>query len=187
MADLIETLRNEHRNLARLLNALDHQIGVFAEADRPDYDVICGIADYFLDYPDLCHHPKENAIFRAFTARYPDKAAGFADLLREHRALHDHAVKFRSAVAALLNDTDISRSAIVGAASQFIDAQRRHMRIEEEAFFPSVSETLSAEDWTEIDHEVIEGRDPLFGDADEDRFAALRERLLAWEREYRIA
>ena len=40
MSRVIETLREEHRNLARLLDALDHQIEVFAEAVRPDYDVI---------------------------------------------------------------------------------------------------------------------------------------------------
>ena len=58
---VVDTLREEHRNIARLLRALEHQVAIFSNADAPDYDVIVGVADYFLDYPDRCHHPKEDA------------------------------------------------------------------------------------------------------------------------------
>jgi hemerythrin-like domain-containing protein len=182
---LIDTLRREHRDIARLLDALDHQITVFAAAARPDYDIVCGIADYFLDYPDQCHHPKENAVFRALVARSPEVAQRFGDLLREHRTVHDHAVAFRASVAALLNEAEISRSAIVGAAVRFLDGQRHHMRLEEDAFFPVAERTLTPEDWRRIEGDILDARDPLFGDATESRFAALRDRLLAWEREFR--
>jgi hemerythrin-like domain-containing protein len=184
---VIETLRKEHRNLTRLLDALDHQIEVFAEAVRPDYDVILGIAEYFLDYPDRCHHPKENAVFEVLRVRRPDEVPGLSDLMREHRTLHDDAVRFRDVVNALLNDTDIARSTIVGAAGRFIGEQRNHMRMEEAHFFTVAERTLSADDWSEVELRITDARDPLFGDAEEDRFASLRERLLAWEREFRIA
>lgn len=184
---VVETLREEHRNLSRLLDALDHQISVFAAAARPDYDVIRGIADYFLDYPDRRHHPKENAIFEVLGDGHPDATSSLADLLREHRAIHAQAVRLRDVVAALLNDADIARSAIVAAASDFIDAQRRHMSQEEEVFFPLAERLLSADAWSDIELRILGEGDPLFGDADETKFAALRERLLAWEREFRIA
>ena len=51
MSALIEALREEHRDMARLLAALAHQITVFAEGRAPDYDVILGVSDYFLDFP----------------------------------------------------------------------------------------------------------------------------------------
>ena len=55
---VIETLREEHRNISRMLDALEHQIEVLAQVGTPDYEIIRGIADYFCDYPDRCHHPK---------------------------------------------------------------------------------------------------------------------------------
>lgn len=137
MIGLIESLREDHRNIARLLDALDHQIDVFAGAARPDYDVICGIADYFLDYPDQLHHPKENAVFRRMHERAPDATAALGDLLRDHRTIHEHAVHFRHAVEVLLGDSDISRSSIVGAAKRFSEAQRQHMSTEEAYWFPA--------------------------------------------------
>ena len=187
MSRVIESLREEHRNLARLLDALDHQVEVFAEAVRPDYDVICGVAEYFLDYPDRFHHPKENAVLEVLRRVHPDRAAGLVDLVGEHRALHDDAARFRDVVGALLNDTDIARSTIVGAAGRFIDDQRHHMRMEEDVFFPVAERVLSPEHWSEIELRISDARDPLFGDADEVRFARLRERLLSWEREFRTA
>ncbi len=180
-------LREEHLNLSRLLDALDHQISVFAAAARPDYDVICGIADYFLDYPDRRHHPKENVVFEVLADGHPDATSGLGDLMREHRTIHEQAVRFRNVVGALLNDVDIARSTIVGAAGQFIDAQRRHMRLEEDLFFPVAESLLSADAWSAIEQRILGESDPLFGDADDKRFAVLRERLLAWEREFRIA
>ena len=74
MVTVIYTLREEHRNIARLLNALEHQIEIFARAGAPDYDVIRGIAEYFLDYPDRCHHPKEDVVFDRLCARFPRDA-----------------------------------------------------------------------------------------------------------------
>src|SRR5690349_16320642 len=105
MAAMIEALREEHRNVARLLSALSHQIEVFAEAGDPDYDVVRGIADYFLDYPDQCHHPKENLIFLRLKHAHPAEAETVFDLIGEHRLAHERAIRFQEVINALLNET----------------------------------------------------------------------------------
>src|SRR5579863_7784784 len=115
MAAMIEVLREEHRNIGRLLRALAHQIDIFAKAAAPDYDVIIGVADYFLDYPDRCHHPKEDLIAARLAKAHPDAAAAVGDLPGEHKALHQRALRFRETVSVLLNDTDIPRSEVVDA------------------------------------------------------------------------
>ena len=187
LATVIETLREEHRNIARLLEALDHQVDVFAQAGSPDYDVVSGIAEYFLEYPDLCHHPKEDVVFRRLRETHPQDASKIGDLLGEHRVVHERAGRFRDAVGALLNDTDIARSVVVDAARQFIEAERRHMQKEEEQFLPLAERVLTPVDWSLIEGALSIGRDPLFGARVEEKFARLRERLLAWEQEYRAA
>ena len=185
MAAVIDILREEHRNIARLLEALDHQIDVFAQVGEPDYDVICGISDYFLEYPDLCHHPKEDIIVDILKRQYPNEIGTVGDLLREHRMIHERAFRFRDMVGALLSATDIARSSVVNAARQFIEAERRHMEREEEHFLPLAERVLTPEDWSNIEGRLANGRDPLFGERVEKRFNNLRECLLAWEREYR--
>ena len=165
---VIYTLREEHRNIARLLNALEHQIEIFARAGAPDYDVIRGIAEYFLDYPDRCHHPKEDVVFDCLCARFPRDAAEVGDLATEHRKTAESA-----------------RQTVVNAARGFIEAERRHMAMEEERFFPLAEARLTPEDWFRIESDLVTGRDPLFGDRVEAEFEGLRKRLLAWEKECR--
>lgn len=185
MAAMIEALRDEHRNIARLLDALSHQIEVFAEAGDPDYDVVRGIADYFLDYPDQCHHPKENLIFSRLKHAHAAEAGALADLIGEHRLVHQRAVRFQETINALLNETDIPRAAVVGAGREFIALERRHMQQEEDQFLPLAERVLTGEDWTQIETALAARRDPLFGERVEETFRTLSDRLLAWEAEYR--
>ncbi|HXQ11962.1 MAG TPA: hemerythrin domain-containing protein [Caulobacteraceae bacterium] len=183
MAAVIEALREEHLNISRLLGALEHQVEVFASALAPDYDVVVGVTDYFLDYPDRFHHPKEDAVFARLQATWPEEAAAIGDLLGEHRALHARAQRFHQTVSELLNDTDIPRADIVDAGRNFIEAERRHMRKEEECFLPLAERLLTSADWAEIESKLSIQPDPVFGGRLEEKFKKLSERLLAWEAE----
>jgi hypothetical protein len=64
MTDFIELLRQEHRNFESLLRVLERELGVFGRGERPDYEVLRAVIDYFKDYPDSCHHPKDGVIGR---------------------------------------------------------------------------------------------------------------------------
>ncbi len=49
MTRIIETLREEHRNIEDLLLVLEHELSVFDRSERPDYEVIQGVIRYFED------------------------------------------------------------------------------------------------------------------------------------------
>ena len=183
MASVIETLSDEHRNVARLLDALEHQIEMLDGAQGPDYEFLQGVANYFCDYPDRCHHPKEDAVLARLRAKYPEEAAAVGDLAREHREAAARARRFRDNIRALFLDAVMPRDTIVGSARTFIEAERRHMRMEEERFFPVAAMKFTPDDWRDIENQLKEERDPLFGEQVEEEFRRLRERLLACERE----
>jgi hypothetical protein len=63
MTYVVEILRQEHRNIEKMLRVLERELSVFDRGDRPNYEVVLGVIDYFKDYPDSCHHPKEDIIF----------------------------------------------------------------------------------------------------------------------------
>lgn len=183
MTALIDVLRQEHSNIGRLLRALERQIDVFAEDGSPDYDVILGVADYFLDYPDRRHHPKEDRVFQRMVALQPAAAAKVGDLTGAHQALHQQALSFREALTMLLGDTDIPRAAVVDRARRFVRAQWEHIRMEEELFFPMAEQLLGPTDWAAIETDLSTRDDPLFGNRIDSMFKTLSERLLAWEAE----
>ena len=69
MPALIDSLRRDHANMEFLLKVLEQEIAVFDRSDRPDFDIIEGVVDYFRCYPAQCHHPKEDLLFAKLKAR----------------------------------------------------------------------------------------------------------------------
>jgi hypothetical protein len=55
--------------------------------------------------------------------------------------------------------------------------------MEDRHFFPAAAKALKPEDWTEIAAALTARKDPLFSDAAEARFDALRAHILRLEQE----
>jgi len=185
MDDIIGGLRREHANIAKLLSALERQLVQFIANEPVDYDIIQGIADYFVDYPELCHHPKENAIYHRLLARDADAAGALGDLKDDHDRIGTLSLAFAKTVRNVLGEAVVPRKTFEKAARNFIDLQRKHMEMEERTFFPAVLQALTAEDWAEVKAEIHRRDDPLFGSAVEDRFRAAAEDILEWDRSER--
>jgi hemerythrin-like domain-containing protein len=185
MSSVIETLREEHKNIGRLLNAMEDQIERLATASNRDFDLLQSIANYFCDYPDRCHHPKENAILRQLHEMHPAEAATVGDLAKEHRDACARAHRFRDNISAIFRDQFLLRDKLLSAGRSFIDAEREHMKMEENLFFPLAESVLDEEDWRSIEGNIRQMQDPLFGELVEKEFRILREFLLSWERENR--
>jgi len=60
---------------------------------------------------------------------------------------------------------------------EFLDFYRHHMLMEEQHFFPAALQTLSRNDWAEIDFALFDQSDPLFDRQAEGRFAELRDEI----------
>ena len=112
MTYVIEVLRQEHRNIEKLLRILEQELSVFDRGDRPNYEVVVGIFDYFKDYPDSCHHPKEDMIFNKLKSRNPAAAAKIGDLRIEHVEEASRLRRAAQAVERVLADQDLLRETV---------------------------------------------------------------------------
>ena len=131
MVEIIEVLRQEHRNIEKLLRVLERELSVFDRGDRPDYEVVLAVIDYFKDYPDTCHHPKEDIIVAKFKARDPVAAAAIGDLEAEHREGARRLRQVAQAVERVLSDQDLLRQTVDDIIRDFINHERHHMVMEE--------------------------------------------------------
>ena len=107
----------------------------------------------------------------------------FADLEAEHEEEALRLQRFAEVVDNVLKDQDVSRESFGHIARAFIASEREHMAMEEREFFPTALEILTTEDWCELDSNLADEADPLFGREDEDKFRALRQRIIEWESE----
>jgi len=183
MAYIIEMLRQEHRNIEKLLRVLDRELSVFDRGGRPDYVIVLAAIDYFKDYPDSCHHPKEDFIFERLKVRDAAAAAEIGDLEAEHLEGAKRLRRVAQTIEAVLNDQDLVRSAVSNTIHEFIDRERIHMMMEERIVFPAALKALRASDWAEIALKLADREDPLSQPGLEDKFSKLRRKILELEDE----
>jgi hemerythrin-like domain-containing protein len=180
---MIELLHGEHRDVEKLLNVLEDELKVFDRHERPDYEVIQAIISYFQDYPDCCHHPKEDMIFGKLKARDPSAAKRVGDVEAEHRQETERLDRVARVVRNVLLDREIARQTFSDVMRDFIDHQRVHMAMEERTLFPAASNALRPEDWQEIESKWNDKTETLFNVAMEEKCHSLRDRILRWGRE----
>lgn len=180
--DIIQVLRTEHANMARLLDVLDRQVSIFSDGGSPDYDLLQAVVEYFLDYPDLCHHPKEDKVAQRMLEQMPAEASGLRGLVAQHEELAALTRRLATVVRRVLDEAELPRDLFIRTAREFLNSQRHHMQMEEEYFFPLAEGALSQKDLAELDSEIFRKQDPLFGEGVEKQFATLRDDILKWER-----
>jgi hemerythrin-like domain-containing protein len=181
MVEIIEILRQEHRNIEKLLQVMEQELTVFNRGERPDYEVFGAIVEFFKNYPDSCHHPKEDIIYEKFRTRDPGRAASVADLEAEHR---EGAVRLRRvdrAIESVLNDQEFLRESIDRIVRDFIDNERKHIALEEEVVFPAIVDTLQPGDWADIALTLADRYGPPSKADFEERFSTLRRDILELE------
>jgi hemerythrin-like domain-containing protein len=183
MTRMIELLHGEHRDVEKLLNVLEDELKVFDRRERPDYEVIQAIISYFQDYPDCCHHPKEDMISDKLKARNPPAAKRIGDVEAEHRQETERLDRVARVVRNVLLDREIARQTFSDVMRDFIDHQRVHMAMEERTLFPAAANALRPEDWQEIHSKWNDKTETLFNVAMEEKCHSLRDRILCWGRE----
>jgi hemerythrin-like domain-containing protein len=181
MVEIIGILRQEHRNIEKLLCVMEEELTVFDRGERPDYEVFGAIIEFFKKYPDSCHHPKEDIIYAKFKARAPDRAASIADLEAEHR---EGAVRLRrvaKAIDAVLNDQDLLRESVDRIVRDFIDNERKHIVLEDQIVFPAIIDTLRPDDWADIALKIADRYGPPSEADFEEQFSTLRRNIIELE------
>src|SRR5208282_3337642 len=135
MTKIIETLRQEHRNIEQLLLVLEQELSVFDRNGRPDYQIIQAVISYFQDFPDCCHHPKEDMIFEKLKERDPVAAESVGDLEAEHQNEGKRLRKVADMIRSILTDHEVLQQAFDGVMRDFIEHERKHMEMEERFLF----------------------------------------------------
>ncbi len=185
--DFIEVLRREHRNIESLLHVLEQELNVFDRGDGPDYEVVRAIIDYFKDYPESCHHPREDMVFEKLKARDPVAVGAIGDLEAAHREGYQRLRRVAETVDAVLADQELPRQAVGDIIRDFIDHQRQHIAMEERVFFPAALNGLQPGDWADLALQLA-GRPDPFGQLDfEQKFNTLRRNILKMEEESNAA
>ena len=180
MTKILDQLSDDHKNMARLYDLIGRELKVFKTGELPDYELVNNILDYCLAYPDQCHHPKEDLVFRKLQARDPSTADVIGDLAKEHEKLAAFTRRFSTALGNVLEDEQLPRDWFIDLANDFLSFSRRHMQMEEVLFFPAARKHLTRQDWAELEDAIAKRLDPAFDREKAARYQAKFRDIMAW-------
>lgn len=180
--NILEELRAEHVSMAMLLTTLERQMAFFERAEQPDYGMVQEIISYFLDFPDQCHHPKEDMVAAKLLALVPEQAKSLNRLATQHKEIAVLTRRFAALFRRVLNDAELPRAVILRAIIQFVTSQRHHMEMEEAHFLPLAEKMLSSDDLAELNSKLSARQDPLTYLSADQHYSRLRDTILAWDR-----
>jgi len=159
-------LREEHRSLAAVLNAL--MVVVQRPAAAQDPALLGAMLFYIEQFPERLHHPKEES---QLFARLRQRTPAFDGLLAELQAQHEQGASTFAALQTSLKAGDAVDFA--GRVQAYVQQQWSHMDHEEKIVLPAASQHLLPADWRAIAEAFEANADPRLGDGDSfDRLAS---------------
>jgi hemerythrin-like domain-containing protein len=178
MPDTMVLLQFEHRNMTSLLGVLQQQITQMKRGAPVNFNVLTSALAYLSDYPDQCHHPKEDVVYGRLLDRHPHMAPNLKDLVAEHARLAALTRELGRAIDESRQNPEGTKQNLAHELDGFVDFYRQHMAMEEQYLFPAARKYLSSDDWADIDFAVFDRPDPLFEQDTEVRFRELRQEIM---------
>ncbi len=170
VAELLAELRQDHRNMAILLQLLQDEVDRVDDNERPDFELMHDIMRYMTVYSDAMHHPKEDLIYAGLQIAQPELAEGLEKVEEEHEEIAELGMQLRSDIAAMVAGTEVTRERIVADAKDYLFRLRRHMAWEEEELFQRAEDEGES---LRVDASHLTATDPVFGEQREASYANL--------------
>jgi hemerythrin-like domain-containing protein len=176
----VTAIRQEHRAITAVVNALEYLARDVAAGGEPDYEVLTVILDYIETFPNRLHHPKEDRyLFSALRLRCHAAAAVLDQLEDEHRRGDELTHELRYLLARCRVGGRAARQAFAAAVERYAAFHWSHMRKEEDVVLPMALESLTSSDWAAIDAAFEVNDDPVPGLAPRQEFDALFRLIVA--------
>lgn len=175
--DPIKAWHEEHAYFRRLLALLQKEVDVFHGGERPNYELMLDIVTYLREYSDQVHHPREDVAFARLARKAPELALTLERLKQEHRVIANAGDALKALLAEILEDAMVSRAEVEMAAATYLVYYDAHIAKEENDVIARAGRALAAEDWDAVKNAVPAVRDPVFGDAPEERYRKLRRQI----------
>ena len=159
---LMKELREDHRNMAIILDMLDDAVKQASAGKDPDFELLGEIMRYMTVYPDAVHHPKEDVVYERLREERADLTDGLEDVTEDHRAIAELGSQLRDDVEAIIAGAAVRREKMIEDTSNYVARLRTHMRWEEEDLFERVDEMLDMESLEfDVSH-LSKIKDPVF-------------------------
>jgi branched-chain amino acid transport system ATP-binding protein len=173
------TIKQEHYALGMVMAVLQRLLGDIAERRaEPDFALFAAALYYIDDFPERCHHPKEDEyLFKALRGRTKRHNAVLDDLQAEHVSGAQMVGYLHQALTHYQGGAPEGLERFRAGVDAYAAMLRDHMH-KEDALLAQASDDLTGEDWSRIAAAFDANDDPLFGKNRRSEFNMLFLRIL---------
>lgn len=171
------SLRAEHDDIRRLLDVFEHELQLFCEGGKADYDVLADALDVCDTYLRAVHHAVEDRILEALQQSAPEHAEGPNNVSKQHIHLDDLLSQVSQGFSQVRDGAITSREELRKSSENMVAHYRHHLEQEEEHFLPTAQAQLSDAQWAAIAADWPHGDGLLEGRLADDRYAAVLRRM----------
>ncbi|MDH4048576.1 MAG: hemerythrin domain-containing protein [Gammaproteobacteria bacterium] len=179
VAQVLGELRQDHKNMARLLNLLERESNRLYDDGEPDIELMRDVMHYMTIYPDAVHHPKEDRIYAELKNVRPELTSGFSRITVDHQSIAEQGMKLRNDLSLIEAGAMLKRNTVVADALRYVNTLRSHMQWEELDLFRRVDSMIRDGHKLLDTSELPNASDPVFGPGVEKRFGRLFKRITA--------
>ena len=176
----IRIIREEHAALSAMLRSIlllleQHR----RHATLPDFAALRAMLFYVDEFPEQRHHRLESQLlFPKLRARTPLSRALLDRLDADHACGAARIRDLEHALVAFEMLGEPRREAFERDAQRYVSFYLAHMALEETEILPLAEQTLTAQDWQELDEAFGSNRDPLTGHEPTADYRALFTRIV---------
>lgn len=154
---MLNQLRQDHANMARILHVLQLKQKTLAAGERPNFQLVREVVDYILDYQEGFTQPLEKVCTERLKQVAPESEKVTARLAKDYRALKAQLKRLSDDLDMILMDAVIPMDRFADDLRAYVEAHRAYLRDERELLFPMIGEYFQDGDLETLAESLPEG------------------------------
>jgi hemerythrin-like domain-containing protein len=154
---MLNQLRLDHANMARLLHVLQLKQKTLALGERPNFQLMREVVDYILSYMDGFAAPLERVCVERLQTKAPEHLALTDQMAADYRELKPRLMRLSNDIDMILMDNVLPMDRFADDLKAYLEAHRAYLRHEREGLFPLIDEHFSPDDMEELRQALPEG------------------------------
>lgn len=147
---MLNQLRRDHANMARMLHVLQLKYKTLAQGERPNFQLMREVVDYILSYMDGFAAPLERICVERLQDKTSEQLPLMAQMANDYRQLKPCLVQLSNDIDMILMDNILPMDRFADDLKSYLDAHRSYLRHEREGLFPLIDQYFSPEDMEEL-------------------------------------
>ena len=106
LSQILAELREDHRNMARLLDLVEQELRKVERGGTPDLELLHDIMQYMIIYSDAIHHPREDLVYAEMRSSDIELASGLERVEGDHETIAELSLALRNDIAAMTSGVE---------------------------------------------------------------------------------